>query len=123
VAALRASRSFVWLVLTTLALAIVAWANDAKWYEYAFKFLPGGQVAQAFNGQGRVVGTILMMSGELQVVTSPGSDGGQAEEVLCGLEGLYTPFINSATVIWNPLASTSSMGRQTFFLPLSISEM
>ena len=36
---------------------------------------------------------------------------------------LYTPFINSDTLIPNPFASTSNIGKQTFFFPFSISEM
>ena len=35
----------------------------------------------------------------------------------------YIPFINSETLIPNPWERTSIIGRQTFFFPLSISEM
>src|SRR5215472_8234573 len=39
-----------------------------------------------------------------------------------GAVAIYTPFISSETLISNPFARTSSKGRQTFFLPFSISD-
>jgi len=48
--------------------------TEIKWQDYTFKFLPGGQMAQVFNAEGKVAGTILKMNGELQIIPLPGAD-------------------------------------------------
>ena len=48
-------------------------AREVKWDDYTFKFLPGGQMAQVFEG-GKVVGTIMTMNGQQQVIPLPGPD-------------------------------------------------
>jgi hypothetical protein len=50
-------------------------AQTIKWDNYVFKFLPGGQMAQVMGSDGKIVGTILKMNGELQVIPLPGTDG------------------------------------------------
>jgi hypothetical protein len=49
-------------------------AQTVKWDDYVFKFLPGGQMAQVMTSDGKVVGTILQMNGELQIIPLPGND-------------------------------------------------
>lgn len=48
-------------------------ASEVKWDDYTFKFTPTGTMAQVFEGS-KVVGTILTMNGELQVIPMPGTD-------------------------------------------------
>ena len=47
---------------------------EVKWDDYTFKFNPTGTMAQVYEG-GKVVGTILTMNGQQQVVPLPGTDG------------------------------------------------
>ena len=48
-------------------------AGEVKWDDYVFKFNPSGTMAQVFEG-GKVVGTILTMNGDQQVIPLPGTD-------------------------------------------------
>ena len=48
-------------------------ASEVKWDDYTFRFLAGGQMAQVFQG-GKIVGSILTMNGEQQVIPLPGTD-------------------------------------------------
>jgi hypothetical protein len=45
-----------------------------KWDDYTFKFLSTGQSAQVSDSSGKVVGTILLMNGDLRVLPLPGTD-------------------------------------------------
>ena len=47
--------------------------SEVKWDDYTFKYNQTGTVAQVFEG-GKVVGTILTMNGEQQVIPLPGTD-------------------------------------------------
>lgn len=68
----RVSRLVV-SMLTIVGLAAVTYGQanysnqTVKWDDYTFKFLIGGQMAQVLKA-GNVVGSILMMNGELQVI-------------------------------------------------------
>ena len=48
-------------------------SGEVKWDDYVFKFNPTGTMAQVFEG-GKVVGTILTMNGDQQVLPLPGTD-------------------------------------------------
>jgi hypothetical protein len=48
--------------------------GEVKWDDYIFKFNPTGTMAQVYEG-GKVVGTILTMNGQQQVLPLPGTDG------------------------------------------------
>ncbi len=48
-------------------------ASEVKWDDYTFKFIRTGTAAQVFEGN-KIVGTILTMNGELQVIPMPGTD-------------------------------------------------
>jgi hypothetical protein len=74
----RSSSSLLWATFVlTIALARIAPAQsgitEVKWDDYIFKFLPGGQAAQVLQA-GKVVGTILVMNGEQQILPLPGVD-------------------------------------------------
>ncbi len=58
---------------TSTAPASQAGPGEVKWDDYIFKFNPSGTMAQVFEG-GKVVGTILTMNGEQQVIPLPGTD-------------------------------------------------
>ena len=47
--------------------------GEVKWDDYVFKFNPSGSMAQVYEG-GKVVGTILTMNGQQQVLPLPGTD-------------------------------------------------
>jgi hypothetical protein len=71
------------LNLTRVAAAAAGTSNGAassqagpgevKWDDYVFKFNPSGSMAQVYEG-GKVVGTILTMNGQQQVLPLPGTD-------------------------------------------------
>ena len=69
-------RSFVWTGMITLALALGCYGQTVKpnevikWDDYTFKFGPSAQMAQVLQGD-KVVGSILMMNGSLQVLPLP----------------------------------------------------
>ncbi len=58
---------------TRSAPSAPASAGEVKWDDYVFKFNPSGTMAQVFEG-GKVVGTILTMNGDQQVLPLPGTD-------------------------------------------------
>ncbi len=68
-------------VLGFVAVAAVCYGQTnysnqtIKWDDYTFKFLAGGQMAQVLTADGKVIGSILMMNGELRVLPLPGPDG------------------------------------------------
>jgi hypothetical protein len=75
----RLTRSLV--AILTVAFFLSAshaqgnYANQTiKWDDYTYKFLNTGQMAQVLNSDGKVVGTILSMNGELQMMPLPGPD-------------------------------------------------
>jgi hypothetical protein len=76
----RFLRSFAWAGVITLALALCCYAQTVKpnevikWDDYTFKFGPSAQMAQVLQGD-KVVGSILMMNGSLQVLPLPDADG------------------------------------------------
>ncbi|MGB8770528.1 MAG: hypothetical protein WCC92_12985 [Candidatus Korobacteraceae bacterium] len=55
------------------AAASQAGPGEVKWDDYIFKFNPSGTMAQVYEG-GKVVGTILTMNGQQQVLPLPGTD-------------------------------------------------
>jgi len=77
----RIAQCFAWTVVAA-ALLLAASAKGqtvkpnevVKWDDYTFKFGPSAQMAQVLQGD-KVVGTILMMNGNLQVLPLPGTDG------------------------------------------------
>jgi hypothetical protein len=42
--------------------------TEIKWDEYTFKFLPGNQMAQVFDANNHIIGSILAMNGTLQIL-------------------------------------------------------
>ena len=58
---------------TTSAISPRTGAAEVKWDDYIFRFNQAGTMAQVFEG-GKVVGTILTMNGEQQVIPVPGPD-------------------------------------------------
>ncbi len=73
-------RSFAWAGAITLALVAGCYGQTVKpnevvkWDDYTFKFGPSAQMAQVLQGD-KVVGSILMMNGSLQVIALPDADG------------------------------------------------
>jgi hypothetical protein len=53
--------------------------TEIKWDSYTFKFVAGNQMAQVLDANGQVIGTILSMQGELQVL--PTVTGVDAEKL------------------------------------------
>jgi hypothetical protein len=76
----RFLRSFAWAGAITLALVLSCYGQTVKpnevvkWDDYIFKFGPSAQMAQVLQGD-KVVGSILMMNGSLQVIPLPDADG------------------------------------------------
>jgi hypothetical protein len=76
----RFLRSFAWVGAITLALALGCYGQTVKpnevinWDDYTFKFGSSAQMAQIPQGD-KVVGSILMMNGSLQVLPLPDADG------------------------------------------------
>jgi hypothetical protein len=76
----RFLRSFAWACAITLALVLSCYGQTVKpnevvkWDDYTFKFGPSAQMAQVLQGD-KVVGSILMMNGSLQVIPLPDADG------------------------------------------------
>lgn len=79
-AALRFLRSFALAGAVALAPVLSCHAHTVKpsevvkWDDYTFKFGPSAPIAQVFQGD-KVVGSIIMMNGSLQVMTLPDADG------------------------------------------------
>ena len=73
-------RSFARAGVITLALELSCYGQTLKpnevikWDDYTFKFGPSAQMAQVLQGD-KVVGSILMMNGSLQVIPLPDADG------------------------------------------------
>jgi hypothetical protein len=73
-------RSFAWVGAITLALVAGCYGQTVKpnevvkWDDYTFKFGPSAQMAQVLQGD-KVVGSIIMMNGSLQVIPLPDADG------------------------------------------------
>jgi hypothetical protein len=73
-------RSFAWAGAITLAMVLSCYGQTVnpnevvKWDDYTFKFGPSAQMAQVLQGD-KVVGSILMMNGSLQVIPLPDADG------------------------------------------------
>jgi len=53
--------------------------GEVKWDDYTFRFLPGGNMTQVFQG-GRLVGTILTLNGQERVVPQPGTDSAKLQK-------------------------------------------
>jgi hypothetical protein len=53
--------------------------TDVKWDGYTFHFFPGNQMAQVLNANNQVIGTILSMNGDLQIL--PTVTGAEAENL------------------------------------------
>jgi len=76
----RFLRCFTWVGAITLALVLSCYGQTVKpnevvkWDDYTFKFGPSAQMAQVLQGD-KVVGSILMMNGSLQVLPLPDADG------------------------------------------------
>lgn len=71
------------VLLWTLQSAGVAQTLSSsviKWDDYTFRFTPSGQAAQVLDSHGKVVGSILAMNGELQVIPLPGVDSDKLKQ-------------------------------------------
>ena len=89
--------------------------SEVKWDDYVFKYNQTGTVAQVFEG-GKVVGSILTMNGEQQVVPIPGSD---ADKLKKSFED-YKAFIarsHSGSGSAAVATTTPSPGQQPTLLP------
>jgi hypothetical protein len=53
--------------------------GEVKWDDYVFKFLPGGNMAQVYQG-GKLVGTIVTVNGQQQVMAFPGTDSAKLQK-------------------------------------------
>jgi hypothetical protein len=53
--------------------------GEVKWDDYVFKLLPGGNMVQAYQG-GKLVGTIITMNGQQQVIAMPGTDSAKLQK-------------------------------------------
>ena len=79
-ATLRFLRSFALAGAVALASVLSCHAQTVKpsevvkWDDYTFKFGPSAQMAQVFQGD-KVVGSVIMMNGSLQVMPLPDADG------------------------------------------------
>src|SRR5260370_9736444 len=79
-ATLRFLRSFALAGAVALAPVLschpqtVKPSEVVKWDNYTFKFGPSARMAQVFQGD-KVVGSIIMMNGSLQVMPLPDADG------------------------------------------------
>jgi hypothetical protein len=52
--------------------------GEVKWDDYVFKFIPGTNMAQVYQG-GKLVGTIVMVNGRQQVIALPGTDSAKLQ--------------------------------------------
>ena len=53
--------------------------GEVKWDDYVFKFIPGGSMAQVYQG-GKVVGTIVTVNGQQRVMALPGTDSAKLQK-------------------------------------------
>ncbi len=53
--------------------------GEVKWDDYTFRFLPGGNITQVFQG-GKLVGTIITVNGQERVVAQPGTDSARLQK-------------------------------------------
>ncbi len=53
--------------------------GEVKWDDYVFRFLPGGNMAQVYQG-GKLVGTIVTMNGQQRVMAFPGTDAAKLQK-------------------------------------------
>jgi hypothetical protein len=73
-------RSFAWVGAITLVLVAGCYGQTVKpnevvqWDDYTFMFGPSARMAQVLQGD-KVVGSIIMMNGSLQVIPLPDADG------------------------------------------------
>jgi hypothetical protein len=71
----RVSAGFALVMAATGGYGQSSLANQTiKWDDYVFKFQSTGQMAQVFDNNGKIVGSILAMNGDLQVIPLPGTD-------------------------------------------------
>jgi hypothetical protein len=83
----RFLRSFAWTGVITLALVLGCYGQTVKpnevikWDDCTFKFGPSTQMAQVLQGD-KVVGSILLMNGSLQVLPLPDADGEKLKKSL-----------------------------------------
>src|SRR5271165_1259159 len=89
--------------------------SEVKWDDYTFKFNQTGTMAQVFEG-GKVVGTILTMNGEQQVVPIPGSDADKLKKSFEDYKA-FTARSHSGSGSAAVAATTPSPGQQPALLP------
>lgn len=78
------------LLLATACYGQSSLANQTvKWDDYVFKFQRTGQMAQVFDSGGKVVGSILMMNGDLQVLPLPGTDEDKLKKSFADWKAFY----------------------------------
>jgi hypothetical protein len=53
--------------------------GEVKWDDYVFKFIPGGSMAQVYQG-GKLVGTIVTVNGQQRVMALPGTDSAKLQK-------------------------------------------
>ena len=53
--------------------------GEVKWDDYVFKFVPGGNMVQVYQG-GKVVGTIMTVNGQQRVIAFPGTDSAKLQK-------------------------------------------
>ena len=53
--------------------------GEVKWDDYVFKFLPGGNMVQAYQS-GKLAGTIVTVNGQQQVIALPGTDSAKLQK-------------------------------------------
>jgi hypothetical protein len=53
--------------------------GEVKWDDYVFKFIPGGNMAQVYQG-GKLVGTIVTVNGEQRAIALPGTDSAKLQK-------------------------------------------
>ncbi|HYK36009.1 hypothetical protein [Alloacidobacterium sp.] len=116
---LRMFRVFVCCVLALTAMGVCgqnSLANQTiKWDDYTYKFLSTGQSAQVFDSAGKVVGTILSMNGDLQMIPLPGTDEEKLKKSFADWKAFYARShsaggSSSAGATATPAASSSNGG-------------
>ena len=89
--------------------------SEVKWDDYTFKFNQTGTMAQVFEG-GKVVGTILTMNGEQQVVPAPGPDADKLKKSFEDYKA-FTARSHSGSSSAAVATTAPSPGQQSALLP------
>ena len=107
------SVGLVTVVLTTVCYSQSSLANQTvKWDDYTFKFLSTGQMAQVLGSDGKVVGTILTMNGDLQVIPLPGTDEEKLKKSFADWKAFYARSHTQGAAAAGTTAAPSSPGAE-----------